>query len=1203
VGVGIKSMNSIRRISTGLMLCACLLLAISPPTAGQDKWSQALEQAKIYQELKREGKYRQALHPAGKVVELVGQVKGVKHPQYANALSNLAGLYEVLGNHPQALALYRQAVEIKERALGPEHISLATTLNNLAGLYVAMGRLAQAEPIFKRSLQITGKALGPDHPSLAISLNNLGLLYMKMGHMQKAGPLYKRSLAIYEKKFGPNHLSLAATLNNLAGFHADNARYAEAESLYLRALEIKKLNLGGNHPDIAQGLNNLGQLYVQMGAYAKAEPYFNKALNLVEKLLGRRHYLLASFLNNLAGLYKNMGEFEKAEPLYKRALSIRKKTLPADHPDLASALSNLALLYDEMGLYAQAKPIYQKALKIFEKALGPDHPKVATVLNNLAMLYKATGVYDKAESLSLRSLALTQKALGKDNSQLAVGLNNLASIYLATGANPKALALLERALALQEKTLGPSHPDLAQTLHNLAAYYFGVAGLQKSLMFYERALAIENEHLGPEHPKVAATLQGLTMLHLTMGNHQQALPLAQRAAAIAEKALGPRHPELALILCNLAMAHYQNGQYGKALSIYERALEIIKAIRTHEHPDASWIISNQGLLLAAMGRYRGAHEHFMKAQKMDSALINIAAGGLPEERLLSYLALLRKPMEIALNLVVQKLSADQQAIKDVFEVWLARKGASFEAQKRFQEALLHSGSKEALNLHRQLNQTRVKLSGLIFNPPPAGQPGGQRERFELLSRKKHGLEARLAAISKTFARDHAKKHASLDQVAQAMPPGSVLLDFAMTTGFNFETRIPARQWRPARYLVFVLPAGKPGKLRLVDLGPAETIDLAVSGYKKAMRDAAGGLPELDEERAARTGARLYDLLIKPLEKYLAAADTVLVSPDGNLNLIPFEVFKDHQGRYLIQRFLFNYLGASRDLAAAASPLEQPGSGPLLMGNPDFGLDPQRRQEVLAALKMEGSKTGFRATPRAGELSGPWAALPETGQEVAGIAGVLGGDARVYTGARALEEVLAGHKGPKILHLATHGFFLPPEPGPKNASTAGILQAGLLVNPPARLKYFGLSAQLNNPLIRSGLILAGANQALASSRNSSAGILTSEKILGLNLMGTGLVVLSACETGLGQTLTGEGVFGLRRAFSQVGAQSLVMSMWMVPDLETRELMLSFYGYLNKGLDRARALRRAVLKQMYIARTRYKTSHPLFWGAFVFMGQPK
>ena len=283
--------------------------------------------------------------------------------------------------------------------------------------------------------------------------------------------------------------------------------------------------------------------------------------------------------------------------------------------------------------------------------------------------------------------------------------------------------------------------------------------------------------------------------------------------------------------------------------------------------------------------------------------------------------------------------------------------------------------------------------------------------------------------------------------------------------------------------------------------------------------------------------------------------------------------------------MFNYLASGRDLIGFG--LLQGKSGPpLLMGNPDFDLGSTDKEGVTRELGLQPDQRVLTAR-RSPELRGTrFTPLPGTGEEIKAISGILGPEARIYAGKQALEEVLAAQtESPRILHLATHGFFLTDQ-----QIKALIDRRALLI---ADDKLLPEDARIENPLLRSGLALAGVNRALEVGEvEGSDGLFTAEEVLGLRLHGTDLVVLSACETGLGEVKSGEGVYGLRRAFVQAGTKGLVMSMWSVPDKETQELMVQFYKNIKAGkMSKSEALRSAALRQMKIVKDRYGHTH---WG---------
>ena len=894
-----------------------------------------------------------------------------------------------------------------------------------------------------------------------------------------------------------------------------------------------------------------------MGRYDEAEKMYLESLKIREKTLGPEHPVTALSMNNLAEFYLVFGDPEKARDLHERVLAIREKTLGPNHPDTAQSLNNLAQAYEVLGDYNQAEPLLERARAIWENTLGPDHPDVAIVLNNLAEFYKTLGDYQRAEPLYRRSLEIREKVFGPDHISVALSLNNLAGLYDMQKKRKDAIPLMERALAIWEKALGPDHPDVATGLNNLAGLYF------------------------------------------SLGQWEKAEPLDRRALEIRKKVFGDQHPDVAQSLNNLAGFYLNSGQPDEAESLYKQAVGIMTQVNGERHPKTMEAYGNLAVLYASGGRYREAYDVLRRIQEINEEFIDQVMAFTSEDQKLKFLESKRFELDAFFSLISRELSGDASARRAALDTWLRRKGIILESQRRFQEALLYRDAPKAQKLFRELAKNRARLSHLVFSGPGREDPETYKKRLTELEEKIAGLEAELTRLSQAYAKQRDIAKADSLKVSAGLPEGSVLLEFARYERFDFQARTMAERWQPAHYLVFVLYPGAGRAVAMIDLGEAAGIDALVESFKREVMD----LENLESGRTAATAARLYDLVFRPLRPALGASREVFISPDGNLNLIPFEVLRDPDGRYLIEDFTFNYLSSGRDVlrfdpgSGDESPRE-PGEA-VLMGDPDFNLDPVAKNEELRRMGIEAEdreSPGNDRSSRSLDLREiVFSPLEGTREEVLAIQSILGKEnARVYLGPEVVEEVLRSERAPSILHLATHGFFLED----LNIQT-GSQNRNVLFEEPGDSG----ALMIENPLLRSGLALAGANRSLGGDPTASDGILTAQKVLGLNLHGTDLVVLSACQTGLGDVQNGEGVYGLRRAFSQAGAEGLVLSMWSVPDLETKELMVEFYRNIDsKGMNRAEALRQAALKEMKKTRARYGYDHPLFWGAFVFVGRP-
>jgi CHAT domain-containing protein/tetratricopeptide (TPR) repeat protein len=1165
-----------------LAIAAMVVLVAIPGAVREQSDPTATRLNSQVQELYSAERYKEAMPLAQQAVAITEKALGPEHPDTATSLNDLANLYQATGAYAQAEPLFKRALAIREKVFGPEHPATATSLNNLAALHDTMGAYAQAEPLYKRALAIREKVLGAEHPDTEVSLNNLAFLYNATGAYAQAEPLYKRALAIAEKTLGPEHPGTARSLNNLASHYEDTGAYARAESLYKRALAIREKVLGPEHSATARSLNNLALLYEAMGAYARAEPLFKRALAIHEKALGPEHPDTATSLNNLAGLYGSTGAYAQAEPFYKRALAIDEKVLGPEHPDTATSLNNLAFLYDATGAYAQAEPLYKRALAIREKALGPEHPATATSLNNLADLYRGTGAYAQAEPLYKRALAIDEKVLGPEHPATATSLNNLAVLYDAMGAYAQAEPLYRRALAIDEKVLGPEHPATATSLNNLAALYWAKDAYAQAEPLFKRALAIDEKVLGQEHPATATSLNNLANLYRAQGAYAQAEPLFKRALAIQRNVLGPAHPDAATSLNNLAALYQTTGSYAQAKPLVKRALAIREKVLGPEHPDTATSLSNLAILFWAQNHWSESAASMQRSLRIEetNARRALLLGDEPRKR--AYAATLTRSSWAAVSFSLASRGKVAGAEHLGLEMVLQRKGQVQDLMTDVFAAARTSLVASDREVFDQWREANAQLATLSFRGPGQMPLDKYRELLEALSTKAASLEAQLSERSAEF---RSKVEAvTVERVQQVLPTDSALVEWLRYEPLNPSARGEEPNYGNPRYVAYVLK--REGQPVAIDLGEAQPIEKALAELLQALAGPGGrgtkrAAPMAEIARVGQLARALDAKVMQPLRPHWGDAKQLLISPDGALNLLPFGVLRDEQGRYLVQQeeLAVTYLTSGRDLLRPGrnAPSRQ---AALVLADPDFG--PLDKATLAAAAE---TPSAARRSSDAGALQ--FKRLLGTAAEARALKDELKlEDEQVLTQGRATEAVLKQARGPRILHLATHGFFLPDQPvDPKALSPALASDAR-----PSAPKG-------ENPLLRSGLAFAGANQ-LRSGKDDD-GLLTAQEVAGLDLQGTELAVLSACETGVGKVENGEGVYGLRRAFVLAGVRTQVASLWQVDDEATKDLMLDYYRRLNAGAGRSQALRDAQRAMLADAKHSYR-AHPYYWAAFVVIG---
>ncbi len=1073
----------------------------------------------------------------------------------ARTLDGRSRVASALGERDDAIALAERALSLYENAFGPDHVDLTASIERLATLYTGQAEYAKAEALYIRETAIYEKANGPDHPFVAACLNNRAELYIRQGQYAKAEPLFERAIAIFERSLGPDHPDLAGTLHNVAALYYAQGQYAKAEPLFLRAIAIYERAPGPMRPSLAASLDYLGVLYSGQGQYANAEPLFLRAIEIYEKLLGPENADLAATLDNLAGLYSARGQYAKAEPLNLRALAIKEKALGPDHPNLATTLHNLAGRYREQGQYAKAEALFERAVAIYEKALGPDHPDLAIGLESFAGLYRAKGEYAKAEPLYTRALAIKEKAYGPEHPSVALTLNNLALLFNSQGRYAKAEPLYTRALAIYEKVRGPEHPMVAGTLNNLAKLYSNAGQLAKADPLYVRALAIYEKALGPEHPNVAIVLHNLAKNYKDEGQYAKAEPLYLRALAIREKAFGPEHPDVAASLHNLAGLYAAEGENAKAGPLYVRAIAIREKVLGPEHPDLAESLNRAALVSFASADLNEALRLQTRAGDVREGELrrNLVAGSEAAKR--QYLAQTTSETDTALSIQAACGPENGAALRMALTQILRRKGRAMDALVDQLDALARSGSVDDGRLLADLARARADLAALTLRG--AGKEGveqHQRDLAEAASRVDE-LEAQAGARSARLRTE--LMPITLDGVRAAVPSGATLVEFATYRPYDPK----ARATGPMLYVVYTLTAD--GTLRWASLGDAESIDAAVAGLRDALRTRA------DLDATLRPRARALDALVfAPVRKLVGASTRLLIAPDGQLSLVPFDALVDERGRFETEVFEISYLTSGRDLLRLGA--SAPGAGPpTVFADPDFGGATRSADE--RKLVVEEAGPGQSGAPLPSLLARAYfAPLRGTAREARALGRLLP-SARVLTRVEATKRAFVSLSAPRVLHVATHGFFLASAPAPPPVSG---------------------EAPTEDPMLRSGLAFAGANL-----HEGGSGIVTALEVAGMDLWGTKLVVLSACDTGVGEVRNGDGVYGLRRALVLAGSETQVMSLWPVSDEGTRDLMIAYYSRLRDGAGRSAALRAVRLAMLGDPKRR----HPYYWASFIVSGE--
>ncbi len=880
-------------------------------------------------------------------------------------------------------------------------------------------------------------------------------------------------------------------------------------------------------------------------AYSEdAIPFYQQVLAIEAEVLGKEHPDYATSLNSLAALYRSLGDYARAEPLYMEAAAIREKIFGKQHPSYAASLNNLALLYMSSGDYARAESLFAEATAIEEKVLGKEHPDYATGLNNLALLYDSMGEYARSEPLYLEAKTIWEKAIGKEHPNYAASLNNLAGLYESMGDIARAEPLYLEAKAIWGKALGTEHPDYALSLNNLALLYMSSGDIARAEPLYLEAKAIRERVLGKEHPDYSQSLNNLAALYFSMGDTARAEPLYLEATAIDEKVLGKNHSDYAIDLSNLAALYRSIGDNAQAEPLFLEATAIVEKLLGRKHPDYATSLYNLAGLYMSMERSDEAIELCEQGLEITRDHLSRTAYILSERQQLAMNQMLRYRLDSYLACCLKQEAVPKQAVEQVI-MW---KGETLVRQR---ELRLAADNPAIADQFKELQRIAQHLYALTKTTPEPNTAESWRERVAKITADKERLESQLMRSSSAFGK--AVEEVTLASIQQSIPRDAVLIDF-----------LEYRSGKELRLLASVVRST--GDPIMLDLGTAHQAGEAIAVWRLTF-----GL----SPQAKAAGLALREQLWQPLLMHIGDAKMILISPDGVLGKLPFAALPGKEANsYLIEDHRIALVPVPRLLPGlVAADRSQVVAKPLLMGGVDY-------DAKLSLAENVGDAT-LAAKPWSHATNG-WSNLKFSGPEVRDIGKIYRGlkeanvENIVELDAKEATEVAFRNAAPGCtnLHLATHGFFAP--------SSFKSALAPEMIAEAGRASRFSSMGSEQREVVRgfspgqlSGLVFAGANNSILGS-DGDDGIMTADEIAFLPLGGVQLAVLSACQTGLGDSAGGEGLLGVQRAFQVAGVDSTIATLWSIDDPATSRMMTELYRkHLQEELGVLDALRETQL----------------------------
>ena len=1007
-------------------------------------------------------------------------------------------------------------------------------------------------------------------------------------------------------------------------------KIAEAIAVEEKVLAIEREIFGNEHDRVTGVLALLAELHEVQDDFESAKKVRTESLAALTRRFGQAHWRVTDTRIALEDMIRRSrmsrgdrnvlaaarSASEKMGDLYRQGLfaealeeasfvnECHRQLLGTQHPIYAKSLSNLALMHESLGGYDQAERLYRQALDIIKPTLGEQHPAYATGLNNLAALCEVVGDFAQAERLFRQTLELRKQSLGEEDSDYATTLNNLAVHYDHLGDFDKADPLYRQAVEVKKRTVGEQHPEFASCLGNLARHLHWSGDIAQAEPMLRRVVELRKQSPGELSPDYAGSLNNLALFYDSQGDDAKAEPLFRQSMEIWKQTLGEQHPHYALSLSHLADLYRARGEYAEAEPLYRRALEIWQRSLGERHPDCAAGLSRLSRILLFQGKAEEALPLTRQATEIDR--INLEAVALIQSDRQQFLA--AKQSRVAIDtLVTIAVSGGKSATAEYNEV-LQAKGRIWQRQLTARAMALAAADKpELAKLIGELRSLAARRAKLTLAVPEVKDQDAWRKQLAELADQQEDRERELS--EKSAAIRAARQPVTPDDIRRELPEGTVLIDVFEYSHFLSDPAQRPSVTQERRLAAFIIRRDVPD-VTLVALGAVQPLSEAIDTWRQSF----GELPA-----AQAAGRLLRQKIWEPLEPHLNDAKLVLISPDGVLGRFPLAALPGKAlGTYLLEEVSLAVVPCAmalpRMLATNSGEQRHKVAGNLLvLANVNY-------DSTAPVPTTEPTKSFGRFTARRGADWKRFSPLPATPAEMAYIA-------KLYRDNNKNSDegitLLEGTQASKVrfceeatrheyLHLATHGFFSPPELTEKLRDSAERSRASRVPSDTSP-QFLGYP-----PGFLSGLALAGANR--PPSPDQEDGILTASEVENLDLRGVKLAVLSACETGLGEVAGGEGLLGLQRAFQVAGAQSVVASLWEVEDVTTSSLMGRFYENLLKRQEKQEnlmskldALRQAQLWMLLENRDRgmtridppqpaneLKRASPRHWAAFVLSG---
>ncbi|MBT4492987.1 MAG: CHAT domain-containing protein [Gammaproteobacteria bacterium] len=1117
------------------------------------------------------------------------------------------------GDFESAVGVVEGAYLLAQESFGDDHWLTIASSRDIGFVARQMGDVETADAFYNEALALSMAVLGEAHPNTQHIAELMAELYTAAGAFEEAMSIRELITANYEAEFGGGHMLTLDSMLNQVGTLQAAGDFGTATDLLAGICGMYAASLSDYHPQSIECESYLAQILRDAGSLGEAEktlqaiaarlaassPGINAVavgtlMQLADISQMRGEYQVAKELlsgliatagqigeedlsytgkNYLARILASEGSLDDARMLMEDVVSFGR-TAWADQPlQYYNSVLELGGIYQRQSRMSEAEAIFEDSMMALLEIVGELHPSTLVAMNNLGNIYEQLGLYDDAEPLLKQTLAGMETALGLSHPQTARARNNLALLHESQGNFREAEPLYNTSYEHIVAELGNTHPNAIAMQNNLAFLYMMMEEYDAAAALFADLIERWSISVGAEHQDALKTRNNLGRAYHRLNRLDEAEQTVSDALVARRGTLGEKHIDTIRSRIDLGAIYLDQGRLGDATNELTLALKLAEEEIGEQHPYTFEALNNLARALETQGNIKRAVEIRELGLARRSKFLDRMLWVTGENAREGYIRLHQPELYAYLALLAR--SDDPERGKKAIEASLQRKGLLLKITSEIEQIAQLSKDPQLSSISDGLESARKDLAALTLSGPTAETRGRHAEALYALELRVNELQGELGRASVRYRSSIAGVTAS--KLAESLVDNSAIVDYLMY-----------EEEGTGKVLAGVI-ANVDGEISydLVEFPDRAEIEASVLEYREIIQDDLA-----DEEDLLELGQIAYDLVWAPIGEAIGDIEYVYLVPDGVLNILPFNALMTEDEEYLIQTTDLHILTSGRDLLPNEYQLAA-GEYVILAG-PDYNADKivgADEPEEASARRSAAMKLGIRGA--GGGLRGlNFAPLPgaeEEGRIITDRVEANEEEIDVYFGEEAQEQVLASiTKAPEILHMATHGFFLEADDTLRKRLLKMQRSSDIQVPPPG-----------DNPLLRAGLAFAGINsnaQFLGDIDTVNDGVLTALEVLGLDLSGTRLVVLSACETGLGEIHEGEGVYGLRRSFQEAGVAEVISSLWEVSDAGTQALMTDLYDRILEGVPAREALRQTQLDMLDSPEWGY----PYIWSAFMIVG---